>query len=340
MKKVVIDHLGMASRVCGRQAETRLSPKTILTAGHVASVWSEIDYDGKAVQVSTERLKQVLKASPASEAEFSADDEFLCITDDLKMTAKLKRLTYTSFSPFGDILEASIVVDIDYPKPLSWVAKASRRAGRTPVVACYPAKEDLVYIVATDGYRLHAMSAPATIQDAEDHQKRIPLMTPELAEVLSKAERVRLSFDRDERMTAETDGHKIVSLLVADSYPDVGRYFSAAGHRVWTFDRAELERAVRFCSPQGETYPVVSIEVRHKGSVVTSGCRTLYVELDGVGLEQGEDFTQTMASKFLLDALAGIPGEGIAQTEDENSVLFLRPQDNDQVSACIMPIRT
>jgi DNA polymerase-3 subunit beta len=151
---------------------------------------------------------------------------------------------------------------------------------------------------------------------------------------------LKITFSK-RQLSVETEGARIVSQLLEDSYPQYERVIPKEFTRRWVFDAEQFTSALKRAS-------ILAKESGFRGVFASEGDKVLLkVRSEGVGegteeidvVKEGEDTEIAFNLRYLLDAVDPIEGEGVVLeiTESERPAV-LRGSDSPEYFCVIMPM--
>ncbi len=152
--------------------------------------------------------------------------------------------------------------------------------------------------------------------------------------------KLQITFSK-QQILVETEGARIISGLVEDSYPQYERVIPKEFTRRWSFDRDQFTSALKRAS-------ILARESSFRGVFASEGDKVLLkVRSEGIGegteeidvVKEGEDVEIAFNLKYLLDAVGPIEGDGVVLeiTESERPAV-LRGSDSSEYFCVIMPM--
>ncbi len=222
--------------------------------------------------------------------------------------------------------------------------------GRPALSGVYMKKESEGFLlVATDGYRLslkhYATTSPKTTEETAEEK---PLIIP--ARVFKEAGAIReeegtidVFISQEKNQVLFTQGATtLVGRLIDAQFPPYERIIPTDHASVATFDREEMQKAVKICAifaREGANILKFSLQkdkIVVSANSATSGENTVDVEATLVGEENEIAFN----AKYLLDVLSNLQSEELSfeMTGPLNPGVF-KVKDDATFLHLIMPIR-
>lgn len=144
-----------------------------------------------------------------------------------------------------------------------------------------------------------------------------------------------------QQLTVETEGARIMSQLLEDSYPHYERVIPKEFTRKWQFDRDQFTSALKRAT-------ILAKESGFRGVFVSEGDKVLLkVRSEGIGegteeidvVKEGEDIEIAFNLKYLLDAVSPVDEDGVVLeiTESERPAV-LRGSEEKEYFCVIMPM--
>ncbi len=207
------------------------------------------------------------------------------------------------------------------------------------------ADEGKIRMVATDGHRL-AMVDRAVGSEASDLASGVIVPRKGLAELKrlvdeEDADEIELGFEGNSGL-ARKGGVTLLMRLIEGEFPNYNAVIPKQADHSLTIPSEPLARALRRVALlSSESSRAVKLELK-SGMIVLSSQNPdlgeaqeeLDVDYDGDGLSIGFN------AKYLLDGLSAMGGkEARLGLRDSNSPVALRPTDDDDTLAVVMPMR-
>lgn len=207
-------------------------------------------------------------------------------------------------------------------------------------------QEDGFLIVATDGYRL-SLQKNIPVEEAADIDDK-PILIPArvIREVLSEkgSEPISIFISRqNNQVLFQQEDSMIIGRLIEANYPPYKKIIPADFSTKVTFDREEMQKAIKTCAIFArETANIIKLSIKKDAVIVSANTPSVGDNVVEVEAQlDGEENEIAFNSRYLLDAFANIDAEQMSfeMTGPLNSGVFKIANDESFLHL-IMPIRT
>lgn len=198
-----------------------------------------------------------------------------------------------------------------------------------------------LFVVATDGHRLHHVCLPAPDGSSPLADSIVPRKAVPIIQTLCAESRVDVAFAQG-KMRIEAGETVLVSKLVDGCFPDWRRVLPAGAANVCRFDPRALEDALgRVAAISTEKTRLVRLDIGGGAIELTCSCTETGTASETIeAVCEGEPVTIGFNGRFLADVLAQLPGDAATVTFSDGSRPTGWSKGDGSDRACVlMPMR-